>query len=104
MEVQLAIAAASIKVTFTLKDLSDYFYDGHKSMEMIGLNNMSDREKFTYLVKKSQDMARNVKQKVGNGQFNDKVTLNQLMRNENVSLQYTLADRKGYKLATFIVG
>ena len=92
-----------MKTTFILKDFTDMFYNGNESGSIIGLNNMSDKEKFTYLNKKAHEyLGSGVKMKIGNGSFRDKVDLNQIMRGD-YSLSYKLENRKGYRLATFEV-
>jgi hypothetical protein len=95
-----------IKVTYTLKNLSDTFYEGSESGSIPGLLNMNHREKFDYLNRQANggDLRDNIKQKVGSGQFRDKVELNQLWRNQNVLIAFEFGDRKGYKLATFYIG
>lgn len=91
-----------MKVTFTLKDLSDMFYEGHGTT-IVGFNSMEDRDKLTYLMQKSSSMPSNIKMKIGSGsQFKDRVELNQILRT-NYSVVYSLEPRKGYKLATFEV-
>lgn len=94
-----------IKVTYTLKNLSEQFYDGNYG-SIVGLLNMSHRDKFNYLSRQANggDLRDNIKQKVGTGQFRDKVELNQLLRNDNVTIAFEFGDRKGYKLATFYIG
>jgi hypothetical protein len=95
-----------IKVTFTLRNLTDAFYDGNDSGTIVGLLNKDHRAKFDYLNKQANggDLRDNIKQKIGSGQFRDKVELNQLWRKENVTIAFELGARKGYKLATFYIG
>lgn len=85
-----------MKVTYTLKDLSNVWY--------AKIAEMGDEERFRYLAKQANggDLQGCVKQKVGTGQFRDKVELNQMLRKE-VRWEYKLEPRKGYKLATFIL-
>jgi len=104
MEIQLAVASSPITVTYVLKDLSDSFYEGSDSLSLKGLSNLPDIEKIIFLQRKAADMPYNVKEKVGNGQFNTRVDLNRLLRKEDVPVTYNLTTRKGYKLATFVVG
>lgn len=94
-----------IKVTYTLKNLSDAFYNGNGG-SIVGMLNLSPRARFDYLNRQANggDLRDNIKQKIGTGQFRDKVDLNQLLRNENVTIAFELGDRKGYKLATFYIG
>lgn len=94
-----------IKVTYTLKNLTDAFYNGNGG-SIVGLLNMNHRDKFNYLNRQANggDLRDSVKQKIGTGQFRDKVELNQVWRNENVTIAFELGDRKGYKLATFYIG
>lgn len=102
MKVQISLSSRSIKVTFTLKDLTDAFYEGHGE-SIKGLNNMSDAEKFKYLHDKAMgDMRGSIKIKIGRGSFADRVELNSILRG-NPSFEYSLAPRKGYKLATFLI-
>lgn len=93
-----------IKVTYILKNLTDCFYDGNgESIE--GLLNLTDRAKFDKLNKCAfGDLRDNVKQKIGTGQFRDKVELNQLLRDPAQKIEFKLENRKGYKLATFLIG
>ena len=85
-----------MKVTFTLKDLSDIWYEG--------IRTMSDAERFAYLCKQANggDLRYYIKQKIASGQFRDKVELNQIMRT-NPTFVYKLEPRRGYMLATFEV-
>jgi hypothetical protein len=90
-----------MKVTAIIKNANDAFFEGFGE-SIIGLNNMSDKEKFDYLLNKGVSNPSMVTTKVGGGMFRDKVELNQLRRKE-FSLTYKLENRKGYKLATFEV-
>jgi hypothetical protein len=85
-----------MKVTYTLKDLTEFWYAKIKEM--------STQELFTYLAKQANggDLRHLIKQKVGNGSFRDKVELNQLVRAGH-EMSFKLEPRKGYKLATFEV-
>lgn len=87
-----------MRVTFILKDLTDTFFEGTGDGRIVGLNNMSDADKFSYLNKRHIDLK--MPMKVGSGAFRDKVELNQLLRSPK-SIQYKLEPRKGYRLATF---
>ena len=101
MQVLLSLSSKSIKVTFTLRDLSEDFFEGRG--EIVGLNRMTDAEKFKRLHDCAfGDLKSYVKIKIGNGSFSDKVDLNSIMRS-SPSFEYSLAPRKGYKLATFII-
>lgn len=93
-----------LKVAYILKNLTDCFYNGNgDSIE--GLLNLNDRAKFDKLNKCAfGDLRDNVKQKIGSGQFRDKVELNQMLRVVDQKIQFKLEDRKGYKLATFLIG
>ena len=95
-------AAASIKVTFTLRDLTDVFYEGTGDDRIKGLNNMDDAEKFAYLSKKSKEGTLSIKMKIASGQFKDAVALNSLIRSP-CNYKFKLEPRVGYKLATFEV-
>ena len=83
-----------MKVTYILRDLTDVWF------AKIGA--MGDEERFHYLAKQANggDLQHCIKQKVGSGQFREKVELNQMLRHE-VDWGYRLEPRKGYKLATF---
>jgi hypothetical protein len=88
-----------MKVTAIIKDVSDTFFKGHGE-SIKGLDNMTDKEKFDYLLNTGVTCPSMVSTKVGGGMFRDKVELNQLRRKE-FSLSYKLENRKGYKIATF---
>jgi hypothetical protein len=88
-----------MQITFILKNLTDAFYHGTESGSIIGLLNMTDAEKFTYLNKKANDKM--VSMKIGSGQFRDKVELNQIIHNPSARYSFDLQPRKGYKLAIF---
>ena len=89
-----------MKITFTLKDLTDAFYNG-MGESIVGLLNMPDNEKFAYLMRKAQQRELKISMKIGYGQFRDSVELNQLLRKDNLSYSFKLEPRRGYKLATF---
>lgn len=88
-----------MKVTAIIKNVSDSFFLGFGD-SIQGLNNMTDLEKFNYLMNKGVSSPDTVTTKVGGNMFRDKVELNQLRR-KPFSLTYKLENRKGYKLATF---
>jgi len=90
-----------MKITAIIKDVSDTFFLEHGD-SIKGLNNMDDKEKFSYLLNLGVSIPSMVTTKVGSGMFRDKVELNQLRR-KDFSLSYKLENRKGYKLATFEV-
>lgn len=90
-----------MKITAIIKNVNDAFFDGFGE-SIKGLNNMSDKEKFDYLLNMGVNSPSIVSTKVGAGAFRDKVELNQLRR-KDFSLTYKLENRKGYKLATFEV-
>jgi hypothetical protein len=90
-----------MKVTAIIKNVSDAFFDGFGE-SIKGLNNMTDKEKFDYLLNMGVSSPSIVSTKVGGGMFRDKVELNQLRR-KDFALSYKLEARKGYKLATFEV-
>lgn len=87
-----------MKVTFTLKNLSDYFYTNAET----GLFNLSDKAKFEKLNKCAfGDLKANVSMKIGTGNaFRDRVELNLMLR-EACTFAFKLEPRKGYRLATF---
>ena len=90
-----------MKVTAIIKNANDAFFEGFGE-SIIGLNNMSDKEKFDYLLNMGVTSPSIVTTKVGGNMFRDKVELNQLRR-KDFALTYKLEARKGYKLATFEV-
>jgi hypothetical protein len=90
-----------MKVTAIIKNANAAFFEGFGE-SVKGLDNMTDKEKFDYLMNKGVTCPSMVSTKVGGGMFRDKVELNQLRR-KNFALTYKLEARKGYKLATFEV-
>ena len=90
-----------MKVTAIIKNVNDAFVQGFGD-SIKGLNNMSDLEKFDYLLNKGVTDPQIVSTKVGGGMFKDRVALNQLRRGY-FELSYKLENRRGYKLATFEV-
>lgn len=84
-----------MKVTFTIKDITDWGYNQIETAE-------NDEARFNHLKKWAiGDLRHCVKMKVGNGSFGDKVDLNGLIRRGGVVRSYKLEPRRGYKLATF---
>ena len=81
-----------MKVTATLHDLTDNFY--------ADIAMMQPREAYLYINRLKQDLPHCIKTKTGNGQFNDAVDFNRLMRGP-CTVNYKLEPRRGYKLATF---
>jgi hypothetical protein len=90
-----------MKITAIIKNANDAFFEGFGE-SIKGLNNMSDKEKFDYLLNLGVSSPSIVTTKVGSGMFRDKVELNQ-MRRKDFALSYKLENRRGYKLATFEV-
>jgi hypothetical protein len=88
-----------MKVTAIIKNVNDAFFQGFGD-SIKGLDNMSDLEKFNYLLNKGVTDPQIVSTKVGGGMFKDRVALNQLRRGY-FELSYKLENRRGYKLATF---
>ena len=88
-----------MKVTAIIKNVSEQFFIGYGD-SIAGLNNLSDLEKFNYLMNKGVSNPETVTTKVGGNMFRDKVELNQIRR-KPFSIDYKLENRKGYKLATF---
>lgn len=86
-----------MQVTFILKNLSPEFV---ASKEAAGTEAL-----FAWLNKQAMggDLKHCVSVKVGSGQFRDRVELNQIMRS-NPPMAYSIAPRRGYKLATFDIG
>ena len=85
----------SIKVTVIIKDVTDAFFEG-VGESIVGLNNMSDADKFTHLNKHAFGFP----MKIGNGSFRDRVDLNTMIKRPH-TIAYKLEPRRGYKLATF---
>lgn len=82
-------------VTFIIKNLTD---SAHNDLAA-----MTDAERYAKLTKWAfGDLKHCVSQKIGSGQFRDRVELNQIMRAPRFAA-YKLEPRKGYKLATFDV-
>jgi len=100
-QVTVTAAVDPVKVTFTLTDLSDAFYEG-RGEDIKGLNNMTDEEKFNYLKKKAGERYPGIRIKIGTGQFRQAVDLNMMIR-KPCDYKYKLSPRVGYKLATFVV-
>lgn len=108
MRVFISLSKETVKVTFTLKNLTDEFYNGGGvtggRVTEHGLLNMSDAEKFKVLMDYSfGDLRHAISMKIGTGNaFKDRVALNSVLR-RNPTFEFSLGDRKGYKLATFII-
>ena len=85
-----------MKITATIKDKSDCFYEK--------LDAMSARESFDYLTKNAYGTyaIHGLSLKIGNGSFRDKVDLNSLIRSP-VTMTYKREPRRGYYLVTFEV-
>lgn len=87
-----------MKITFTLKDISEQFFTGFG--DIVGFDALSDEGKFSKLLKLSEQSGTGVKAKIGAGAFRDRVELNQLMRNP-CAYAFKREPRRGYQLATF---
>ena len=84
-----------MKVTYTVKNMSESWY--------ADIAAMGDEERLRYLAKCAHGVFSHcIKQKIGSGQFRDKVELNQILRAPK-RWSYSLAPRRGYMLATFEV-
>lgn len=82
-----------MQVTFILKNITE---SAHADLVA-----MSDADRFAKLSKWAfGDLKHCVSQKIGSGQFRDRVELNQIMRSP-AFVSYKLEPRKGYRLATF---
>lgn len=92
------MTSRNAKVTFILKDLTDEFYNGGGVLDLTGLLNMADLEKFNYLNRMRHHLA--ITMRIGNGAFREQVELNQMLR-LLPEISFSLAPRRGYKLATF---
>lgn len=86
-----------MKVTCILKDFAEQFYTGFGE-SIVGLNNMSDADKFETCRKLASE--KRISMKIATGQFRDAVELNSMRRGPCV-FTFKLEPRKGYKLATF---
>lgn len=84
-----------IKVTVIIKDVTDAFFEGMGD-SIIGLLNMTDADKFTYL---NKQLAR-FPMKISSGSFRDRVELNSMIKKSH-TITFKLEPRRGYKLATF---
>ena len=78
-----------MKVTFILKNLSEYFYTE--------LENSNDKFKHLNSIR---DLP--VTRKIGSGAFSEAVDFNIKYRQCKEYKSYKLENRRGYKLATFI--
>ena len=85
-----------MKITYILNDKSESYIDSIKAMQAIDAHKfLNDASNGPY--------AYNVKQKIGNGSFRDKVELNQIMRKAAIGAWVSFEPRKGYLLATFTI-
>ena len=89
-----------MKATFIVKNVTQEFYTGFGS-SIVGIDNMPPRERFHYLNKKAAEGALEISLKIGNGSFRDRVELNQLLRKEELRIDYKDEPRRGYRLLTF---
>ena len=98
-----------MKVTFILKDKTDWFFTGNAdrypeghAMRVTGLLNMPDNlSRFRVLDAQSRESYQGVAQKIGTSNaFRDRVELNQILRS-SPEPSFKLENRRGYKLATF---
>ena len=83
-----------MKTTFTIKDMTQSFYDS--------LDAMTPREAQVYLNANAYGSYAmyGLKCKVGNDSFRDKVELNQIIRSPTLKTTYKREARKGYFLIT----
>ena len=84
-----------MKVTATIKDKSEEFY--------ADLDGMTAKAAFDYLSKNAYGTyaMHGLSLKIGNGQFRDRVDLNQVLRKPDCSYKYRREARRGYFLVTF---
>ena len=84
-----------MKVTFIIKHFTDYAFEK--------LEGMTNAERYECLRKAAKgDLKHIVSMKIGNGQFNQAVDFNIIMKApKGVDFEYKLEPRRGYKLATF---
>ncbi len=83
-----------MKVTFTVKNITDCMHEK--------LAAMPDMERFQVLSKWAfGDLKHCISQKIGSGQFRDRVELNGIIKRGGQPKAYKLEPRRGYKLATF---
>lgn len=85
-----------MKITYILKDKSDSYIDNIKAMSALDAHNYMNKEA-------NSAYAYNIKQKIGNGSFRDKVELNQILRKQVIGAWFSFAPRKGYILVTFTI-
>ena len=89
-------SASGIKITFILKDKTDYFY--YKLHEQD-----TAREKFDLLHAMSKKPEYSIKCQIGKGQFKEAVEANSILRDKSRQPKFAeLAPRVGYTLATFV--
>jgi hypothetical protein len=81
-----------MKVTATLHDLTDIFYDD--------LRLLTPSDQFAKLNKLRIDLPHCIKLKIGNASFRDRVDLNSLMKRPH-TVTSKIEPRRGYKLMTF---
>lgn len=82
-----------MKITFTLNNISSYFYEKLEQAE-------TNRDKYNLLLK-LKDLG--VKPRIGNGSMRDIIEYNKFMRSDKDFSSYELASRRGYKLITFYI-
>ena len=82
-----------MKVTFTIQDMADTFYDRLTTPE----------EAYKILSGYAKgDLKHKIKMRIGTGTMQDSIDFNMMMR-KNVTMDFKIEPRKGYKLATFEV-
>ena len=87
-----------MKVTAIMKDFTEQFYNGTESGSIPDFMAMPNAHKWETV--KRLAFEKRVSMKIGNGQFNDQIELNRMLRNA-VNIDFTIEPRKGYKLVTF---
>ena len=97
----IIVQSEAMKVTFTLRNLTDTFYNGNGS-SILGFLSLSDTDKFWELRKLATgDLRHCVSMKVGTGQMRDSVDLHAIVKRDH-SVSFKIEPRKGYRLATFL--
>lgn len=82
-----------MKITFTLNNISSYFYEKLEQAE-------TNRDKYNLLLK-LKDLG--VKPRIGDGYMRDIIEYNKFMMSDKDFNSYELASRRGYKLITFYI-
>lgn len=82
-----------MKITFTLNNISSYFYEKLEQAE-------TNRDKYNLLLK-LKDLG--IKPRIGDSSMRDIIEYNKFMLSDKDFSSYELASRRGYKLITFYI-